>query len=909
MAGDDGFFRSSSGRGSPGLPGSVAVGGTLLDAPSVFDIAAVGTLAGSGRPGYRDGGLFECLLDGPRDVCALPDGSLLVADDRNNCLRRIHVNAFLDPTSPAQGVGTLTSSSFLRPRAPVVVDGGSGVIVADSGHHKIRLLQFTGSSSDLEVVDSIIAGSGRQGHVDGSATSAEFSVPSGVAVLEDGSVLVADSGNHCIRRIAPREGGRRGLHVSTIAGAVVDTALSEESAAKPSRGGSASPPRKKIPASVKRQRALEAAVGVLPRGGAHNDGPGEEARFHSPSSMVVDPSGLVFVSDTGNHCVRALHPPVEPGGVWYVTTVAGTPCQHGLADGAPLRARFNCPLGMTLMADGTLLVADAGNACVRCCLALPSHAAAHATSPFGEVINVAGTGERGFVDDVASRSMFRRPTSVCVVPGTGGCVAVCDESNSLVRLLLQRRTVVAPPPGLSSCLPARMRPHHSVQEPGDTVRQLGVAGRSPPRSQERRRGPPPKGVSVSFNTTSPRMGVPAHVDDGMAPRGSFSDRIDSKAGTRPHQRWTVEEQLAVAGDAAAAAMGSWREMQEMTDAGEPSSAVAGLASGSPGRAARLARLRQRAAEAVEHAGEEDLSARLHAVAQALREEEEGESVSGDPAFAELASGIWSDVYSKMAAQAALEAAGSPGASAALAKRNQRREAEQAIERRLHGELPYPVDEAPRGPSNVREVVSDAKARAAKQKQRRPVAAYMRHTAASVSRAAASGLRVPVSSTDTVWRFRHPKLMPYVVGSDGIVPDRRTPVQVRHGSGGDADRSPEASASAVVSAMHGLPIMPHTLGMTEAERKRAMVLENGQVVVARAVSHAPHMVPAAVAMKHVSKDVAQSHAIVQAFHPSFQASGGGLLKQQSLVTQVHAVRAYDIGARIPRVGGTRSPRHR
>eukprot|EP00959_Pyramimonas_sp_CCMP1952_P029130 611033-Pyramimonas_sp.AAC.1 len=62
---------------------------------------------------------------------------------------------------------------------------------------------------------STIAGTGEEGYCDGQGTAAQFYCPAGVAVDEDGNVIVADEGNHRIRKISPRG---LVLTVSTLAG-------------------------------------------------------------------------------------------------------------------------------------------------------------------------------------------------------------------------------------------------------------------------------------------------------------------------------------------------------------------------------------------------------------------------------------------------------------------------------------------------------------------------------------------------------------------------------------------------------------------------------------------------------------------------------------------------------------------
>ena len=76
--------------------------------------------------------------------------------------------------------------------------------VADTGNHRICVLK-----------DGILhpfAGSGERGSTDGAGKQATFAHPCGLAVASDGTVFVADCGNHRIRAVTPE-----GV-VSTVAG-------------------------------------------------------------------------------------------------------------------------------------------------------------------------------------------------------------------------------------------------------------------------------------------------------------------------------------------------------------------------------------------------------------------------------------------------------------------------------------------------------------------------------------------------------------------------------------------------------------------------------------------------------------------------------------------------------------------
>jgi hypothetical protein len=76
------------------------------------------------------------------------------------------------------------------------MDGDDNIIVADTHNHRIRKISPQGHVFTL-------AGIGKKGHQDGDLiNSAQFYLPVGVAVDENGNVLVADTFNHCIRWVA-----------------------------------------------------------------------------------------------------------------------------------------------------------------------------------------------------------------------------------------------------------------------------------------------------------------------------------------------------------------------------------------------------------------------------------------------------------------------------------------------------------------------------------------------------------------------------------------------------------------------------------------------------------------------------------------------------------------------------------
>jgi hypothetical protein len=79
----------------------------------------------------------------------------------------------------------------------VAVTADGGFLIADQGSQVVRKVSSTG-------VITRVAGTGTAGNSgdDGPATGAELNAPSWVAVTADGGFLIADSGNHVVRKVS-----------------------------------------------------------------------------------------------------------------------------------------------------------------------------------------------------------------------------------------------------------------------------------------------------------------------------------------------------------------------------------------------------------------------------------------------------------------------------------------------------------------------------------------------------------------------------------------------------------------------------------------------------------------------------------------------------------------------------------
>jgi len=149
-------------------------------------------------------------------------------------------------------------------------------------------------------------------------------------------------------------------------------------------------------------------------GGGYLDGNGTNARFSYPRGVAVDSTGVVYVSDTGNHVIRKVTPSGE------VSTLAGLAGTQGSADGTGSAARFNFPYGLAIDLNDNVIVADASNHTIR------------RITPAGVVTTIAGSaGKSGTTDGDGAAARFLFPRGVAV--DQSGFIYVADTDNHTIR--------------------------------------------------------------------------------------------------------------------------------------------------------------------------------------------------------------------------------------------------------------------------------------------------------------------------------------------------------------------------------------------------------------------------------------------------------------------------------------------
>ncbi len=350
-------------------------------------VTSVSTLAGTGGQGcvsgaanvsqFSFGGTVNFANDANISVAYSPDGSkMYVADEQNHVIRQIIVATGVVSvlagtcgiTGSADGLGNV--AFFDRPSG-IATDLAGNIYVADKNNHIIRKINST-TTNVVTIAGDKLTGNGYSDNA--NPLLALFNQPSDLVVMPDGTIYVTDKNNHKIRRITSTTG------VTTFAGSTLGNTNGTGIAAQFNR-----PAGIDVDAngnlyvadmanhSIRKIVIASAVVTTYSGTGSPGttDGLSIVAQFNLPTDVAVGCSNILYVTDRGNHKIRAI----SANGV-NTSTYAGTGAA-GYLDGDLLTAQFNLPSGIASDVNCKLVILDRENRRIR---------STNTQSPSGEVL-------------------------------------------------------------------------------------------------------------------------------------------------------------------------------------------------------------------------------------------------------------------------------------------------------------------------------------------------------------------------------------------------------------------------------------------------------------------------------------------------------------------------------------------
>ena len=338
--------------------------------------AIICTIAGTGDQGYnhQNQTALDTDLNYPNALAWDADDRLLINDSRNYLIRRMDGEILTTVVGKVSNTYAQTGPALNSPLFTVsdMVVGPDDLLYFVEGQgHQVGVVDL--AAGELTILAGVQAITDGFNEDEVAADEAEFDALSGIAVANDGTIYVADSGSNMIRAITADD------RVITVAGA------DEEG----------------FPIAA--------------------DGEDDGNRLDSPQKLLLH-EGVLYVADSGRHRIAS----VDTATGTITNVVGATDVRGYLGDGGPPEdAQLAGPYGFAFNSAGRMIIADTGNDALRAVFA------------DGTIDTIAGRGATGFDGDTEASegASLRSPRDVVYAPD--GDVVFADTENAVVRRIDQ----------------------------------------------------------------------------------------------------------------------------------------------------------------------------------------------------------------------------------------------------------------------------------------------------------------------------------------------------------------------------------------------------------------------------------------------------------------------------------------
>ncbi len=309
-------------------------------------------------------------LGAPEDIAFDRRGNMYVSEftgqliDKVNRAGRLKVIAGTGIAN-FSGNGGQAVHADLNDPSGLISEAGGSLIVADHRNGCIRRISAAG------VITSIVGRCGHEGFSGdgGPAAQAELDDPIGIAQDHSGNLYIADEQNHRLRRVG-RDGvittvaGGGKLHVEQAPNGTLGTKVWLRHPSYLAIDSAGNVYMSDFWANVVIRLSPDGRIthiaGSGIKGFSGDGGPATRARLDFPTGLALTKSGDLYISDSWNNRIRL----VTRQGI--IVTVAGAgPTGFSGDGGRATKAHLNAPSGIALGARGTLFITDQGNNVVR----------------------------------------------------------------------------------------------------------------------------------------------------------------------------------------------------------------------------------------------------------------------------------------------------------------------------------------------------------------------------------------------------------------------------------------------------------------------------------------------------------------------------------------------------------------